>query len=138
MAAGRSWPSTSVDDAKNVMPSSISMAAPAAVRLGRSRGRSRRLWYARSLVCRELDERPDDQDVEDEAREEHRRQEHLEGDGVAPADPLPAGHDAQRPVEPAHVPVGLDGVGDLVRLVLAELPDGVDLREAAQQEDDRR
>ena len=37
---------TSVDEAKNTPKSSVSMAAPAAVRFGRSRGRSRRLWYS--------------------------------------------------------------------------------------------
>src|ERR1700726_3054407 len=43
---------TSVDEAKKVMNKRVSMATPAAVRRGLSRGRSNRLWYARSLVCR--------------------------------------------------------------------------------------
>ena len=51
---------------------------------------------------------------------------------------LPRRHDAQGAVEPAHVPVGLHGVGDLGRVVGAELPDRVDLGEGTEQRRRRR
>ena len=69
-------------------------------------------------------------DREDDAGEDHGGEEDLEGDGVPEGGALPGRHDAQGAVEPAHVPVGLHGVGDLRRVVGAELPDGVDLANA--------
>ena len=109
--------STSVELAAKSVNSRANMATPAAVRLGRSRGRSSRLCSSLSPVTRRSRTGHSDADGEDEAGEDHGGQEDLEGDGVAPAGELPGRHDAQRAVEPAHVPVGLHGVGDLGRVV---------------------
>ena len=49
---------------------------------------------------------------------------------------LPVGHDAQRTVGPAHVPVGLGAGRDLGRVVGAEAPDRVDRHQPAHQGQD--
>ena len=130
--------STSVELAAKSVNSSAKMATPAAVRLGLSRGRSSRLCSSVSPVILTSSAGHSMREREDEAGEHHGRQEDLERDGVAPDGQLPGRHDAQRAVEPAHVPVGLDGVGDLGRVVRAELPDRVDLGEGPEQRRGRR
>ena len=129
---------TSVELAPKSVKSSAKMATPAAVRFGLSRGRSSRLCSSLSPVNLRSIMGHAIADGEDEAGEHHRGQEHLEGDGVPEAGELPRRHDAQGAVEPAHVPVGLHGVGDLGRVVGAELPDGVDLGEGPEQRRGRR
>ena len=136
-AARRSWPSRRWTRRRRSCPAASAWPRRPPVRLGRSRGRSSRLWYARSLVCRDSMNGQTIRMLKMRPGKITAGRNTSSGMVWPQPDPLPAGHDAQGPVEPAHVPVGLHGVGDLVRLVLAELPDGVDLGEAAQQEDDR-
>ncbi len=59
------------------------MATPAAVRFGRSRGRSSRLCISLSPVQRRSMDGHSEADGEDEAGEDDRGQEDLEGDRVA-------------------------------------------------------
>ena len=84
-----------------------------------------------------LEERPDEQQSERDAREQHRGKERVR-DLVAEGADLPPGHDAQRTVEPAHVPVRLRSRRHLGRVERAVDPDRIDLRDAAEQAQHRR
>jgi hypothetical protein len=50
---------------------------------------------------------------------------------------LPAWHDTQRAVEEAHVPVRYRAGGDIARLVRTDEPHRVDLRDRAEQQEQR-
>ncbi len=79
-----------------------------------------------------LEERPGRRAAEDDPQRQRERDQHRQRQRVAEEVDLPGGHDAQRPLQDAQVPVGLAGRGDRQRGVRAVQPDRVDLRERRQ------